>query len=413
MSEFKHSGERGQVLPLIGLAMAVIIGFGAVAVDIGTLDYNWERQQNAADSAALSGARQLLNGTCPSQVNAQNAADQDAATNGFTGSPQVSVVVNNPPLAGPYSVAGGNTAASANCSVAVTITVPEQTYFLGWMGYALGFPQSTQAVAQMQNTNPGCVYLLSPTNASTFASTTFTASSCGILINDTASFASATVTAKQIGYAGSSLNTSGAKFPSATPTPMLSTQDPCPEIAGCNQIAQSPPSTSGCTALTQNGGTISPQCYSSLNLTGAVTLNPGTYVLNGTTSFGAGGVATSLTGSGVTFYVPASTAGNTVTPPNFTTAAAGGTLTPPSSGTLTGVLYYQAPANTTAPAFGGTGPTMSGLIYAPGAQNVPYNNGTKYVVLVFGSGNFTGGNTTIASPVSPFTQLVDQVVLVQ
>ncbi len=238
---------------MIGLTMAVIIGFGAAAVDVGSLDYQWERQQNAADSAALSAARQLLNGTCPApspQTNVENAALADATNNGFSGS-GVTVVAQNPPVAGPYSVAGGESAAGANCSVAVTISVPNTAaYFMRWFGNPTGVPETTTAVAQMQNTNPGCIYLLNPTTQSSFSGKTFNAASCGILINDNANFSSATVTAKQIGWATGSNNTSGASFPSAQPTPMLETQDPCAEIAGCYAMQQAPPSTASCSAYT-------------------------------------------------------------------------------------------------------------------------------------------------------------------
>ena len=68
----------------------------------------------------------------------------------------------------------------------------------------------------------------------------------------------------EIGYAGSSALSGGGTYPVATPTPMLPVADPCADITGCANIAANPPSSSGCTALTQSGGTIRPGCYSSL-----------------------------------------------------------------------------------------------------------------------------------------------------
>ena len=112
-------------------------------------------------------------------------------------------------------------------------------------------PVSTTAVAEMQTTNPSCIYLMKPNVISSFSGANINAPSCGILMNDTASFSSATVKAQSIAYAGAVPATSGT-YPEATPTPMIQTQDPCPEIAGCAAIVASPPSVSGCTAVQAN-----------------------------------------------------------------------------------------------------------------------------------------------------------------
>ena len=41
--------ERGQVLPLIALCLAVLMGFAGVAVDVGYWEYQQREQQNAAE----------------------------------------------------------------------------------------------------------------------------------------------------------------------------------------------------------------------------------------------------------------------------------------------------------------------------------------------------------------------------
>ncbi len=410
MTNFKHSGERGSVLPMIGLTMAVIIGFGAAAVDVGSLNYQWERQQNATDSAAIAAARQLLNGTCPAsnQTLVQNAATADAGDNGFTGS-GVTVVAQNPPVGGPYSVAGGESVTGANCSVAVTISVPNTAaYFLRWFNNTSGVPETTTAVAQMQNTNIGCVYLLNPATQSVFTGITFYAPSCGILMNDGGTFKGATVTVQQIGWAGTDnwVDGGNSTWPEAMPTPMLETQDPCAEIPDCYAMQQNPPSTQSCSAYT---GTTPPanQCYSSISVTGNTTLSPGYYALTGSITVPTGSGYT-INGSGVTFYVAAG-----ASPPSFSLFAGGGSLTPPTSGTYAGVLYYQVPANTNAPSFGGTGPSVGGLIYAPGANLVNYSGtANQPAILVFGSANFNA-NITIPTPSPGAAGMVNQVVLVE
>jgi hypothetical protein len=205
-----------------------------------------------------------------------------------------------------------------------------------------------------------------------------------MLINDTATFDGGTVNFKYIGYAGATPTENGTKFTTAVPAPMLPVADPCPEIAGCAYLAANPPSTSGCVAY---GGQnpVRPGCYSSLDVHGTkgLVFAPGLYVLTGLTDFHG----TSITGSGVTFYVTA-----TGTPMDFNGTTV--TFSPPTSGNYNGVLYYQVPANGVAPVFSGTKTDFSGLIYAPTANDVTFNGGNGgYVVLVFGSLTINGGET--------------------
>ena len=336
----RYIAQRGQTLPFIGFCFMAIMAFSALAVDMGWLDYQHMRMQNATDDAALKGARALIPNAsnCPNQTAANTAAQADASLDGFPAGAQINVSVHNPPQAndGPY--------AGVSCAVSVEINVPQTTtWFLKLFNAPSGLPITTQAVALMENNNPGCIFLLNHSVVSTFTGAKISASSCALLMNDTATAGSANISMSEIGYAGSSAP-SGGTYPVATPTPMLPAADPCPDITGCANIAANPPSSSSCSPLNQpTGGTISPGCYSSFTLGGAITLSPGTYVLTGTTNLGS---VTSITGTGVTFYVT-----STATPPNFAINAAG-SLSAPTSGTYQNVLYYQVPSNVgTNPAF--------------------------------------------------------------
>ena len=252
-------GQRGQVLPFIGICLMVLMGVGAIAIDITYIDYQQMRMQSAADAAAVAGAQQLVTHGCPDQADAKTAAQNDSQIDNFVPSASVLVQVDNPPTItdGPYQ--------GDNCAVYVNIKVPQTTtWFLKLFNAPSGMAVSVTAVAEMQTTNPGCIYLLKPNVISSFNGANINAPSCGILLNDTASFSSATVKAQSIAYAGAVPATSGT-YPEATPTPMIQTQDPCPEIAGCAAVVASPPSVSGCTAGNlPTGGTLSPGCYSSL-----------------------------------------------------------------------------------------------------------------------------------------------------
>ena len=277
----RYRGQRGQTLPLIGLGLLLTMGFGALAVDMGYLQYQQMRMQTAADNAAVAGAQTLIAGGCPNQTAANTAGQSNAATNGFGQSAQVDVTVDNPPKAtdGPYH--------GVNCAVSVTVSVPKPaTWFLNFLGFG-GMPITTQAVALLEQNNPGCIFLLTPGVSSNFSGSSEVLPSCDVLINGTANMNNAEVDAAAIGYAGMAPSESGSNFPVARPTPMLPVADPCPEIAGCAALKASPPSISGCSAGgAYSNATLSPGCYTNLTLTGNDTLEPGLYVINGTFDVG-------------------------------------------------------------------------------------------------------------------------------
>jgi Flp pilus assembly protein TadG len=396
----KHrTGERGQVLPLAAISIAVLLGFAGIAIDVGYLEYQQRQQQNATDAAAIGGAQQLIYSGCGTESAATTAADNDAATNGYTnGSNGVSVTVNNPPSSGPY--------ASNNCSVQVQITNPAaHTFFMKLFGKS-SVTESTQAVATVESNNDGCIYLLNPSQYSGFNDATVDSPGCAIAMNGSANFNGGTVTAPSIGYAGANPNMGGTTFPDASPQRMLPLANPCSEIPGCAYLAANPPSTTNCTTVNTNGATpytLQPGCYSGLNLdNSAVTMEPGLYVLTGNMNTNGA----TITGSGVTIYATGS-ATMDIDGQNVT-------LSPPTSGNYSGVLYYQVPSDASSPNFNAS-PTSSltGLLYAPGAQvNFDGGNG-NYLVMVFGSFNLNSGQTIDLGTPPAGQSLIKNVVLTQ
>jgi Flp pilus assembly protein TadG len=71
------SEERGTVLVLVAAVMTVILGFAALATDVGALVLERNRLQNACDAAALAAAREL-----PSTVAAKEKAAEYLEYNG-------------------------------------------------------------------------------------------------------------------------------------------------------------------------------------------------------------------------------------------------------------------------------------------------------------------------------------------
>jgi Flp pilus assembly protein TadG len=111
-----HSGERGQTLPLFALAIVVLLGFAALAFDGGQMLLDRRAEQNAADAAALAGARYIPT----SSADARNEAMRLAYRNGYG--------------AGPTFASSG--VAGPNGTV-VTVKVPPgpESAFSGQSGY--------------------------------------------------------------------------------------------------------------------------------------------------------------------------------------------------------------------------------------------------------------------------------------
>lgn len=72
-----HANEEGSALVVVALMMVVLCGFAALAIDVGTLFYEKQTAQAAADAGALAGAAQLVTGATAAQAMAQQIAVQN------------------------------------------------------------------------------------------------------------------------------------------------------------------------------------------------------------------------------------------------------------------------------------------------------------------------------------------------
>jgi hypothetical protein len=396
-------GQKGQVLPLVGISLAALLGFAGLAVDVGYLEYWQQQQQTVTDSAAIGGAQQLTRSSCTGSAAAETAAQNDAGTNGFAPGGNVGVTAVTPPSSGPYA---GNA-----CAISVQISTQHvSTFFTRLFGYPQGMTETTSAVAAAASNGLGCIYLLLPASSSIFNGDTFEAPQCGVLINDTATFNGDPIfEAPYIGYAGSAPTENGTTFTEATPAPMPPVSDPCPEIAGCAYLTANPPATSGCTSITYNGQStlnLPSGCYNNLIVNGCTNVVlSGLYIFNGNTTING---EVSVTGTGVTLYVT-----GTGKPPTFNGISTL-SLSPPTTGNYPGVLYYQVATNSAQPIFNGVSMSINGLIYAPDATNAIFN-GTSggYLVIVAGSATFNGSAAYDLATPPPGGSLVKEAVVVQ
>ena len=91
---------RGQALPIVVLGLTVLLGAGALAMDTGMMILERRNQQNAADAAAMAGARYVTT----NQSKARSVATDIATANGFTqGLDSADVRIEVPPTSGQFA----------------------------------------------------------------------------------------------------------------------------------------------------------------------------------------------------------------------------------------------------------------------------------------------------------------------
>lgn len=338
--------ERGQTVIFAAFCLPLLMGFLALAVDMGIV-FRAERQmQTAADSGAIAGARELAFG------DAIAAARSDAARNGVTnGVNGASVAVNNPPGSGPHAGDAGY--------VEVIVSEPQKTYFMNIFNRG-SMTVSARAVAGRVPSN-ACVYVLNPTAPYAMnlqGSFDVSTPGCGVIVNSNSPTAlqftgsGGTLTAASVAVAGGV----GGQIADSDPIPVTGVapqNDPLgyvpPPEYNTPSVPCGPVPTGSTIGPGTSDGTV---CYSGNVTLSNKTLNPGVYVFTGDVSFSG-----TVTGTGVTFYLLGGL------------DASNGTLdlTSPSSGTYNGMLIFSARDNASTLSFdkGNASGILNGIIYAP------------------------------------------------
>ena len=391
-----RADECGQSTVVIALVLPVLMGFVGLGVDLGALRYQQRKLQVVADAGALAGAGEI---STANPSNASYAASVAIARNNYVAgvNGNQSPVINLPPLSGPHT--------GDSNFVEIIISQNAPTFFARIFGVTSA-SISARAVGGL-GSGSGCIYVLSPTG------TTFSASggaivnsSCGIFVDSSNSQAlsssgGACVSAPQIGIVGGySIQSNGScNPPQTTPTTGMT---PASDPLGYVQ----PPTWSSCThtgTYSLSGGgnaTIDPGVYcGGINVSGGSTLklNPGTYILNGQGLNVSGG--SNIKGSSVTFY---NTCGSGCVGSYGPIQLSGGsttTLSAPTSGSMTGILFFQdrsinsATPNTVS---GGSGASFEGALYFS-TTTLNYSGGSKtstaaYTAVVAKSVSFSGGS---------------------
>ena len=381
----------GQIVVLASMSMVALIGFVALAVDIGYMYSTRRSMQTAADAAAIAAANTLQSSN---SSNYQQAAKDVATLNGFTNGQNGVTVTVGTPSSGPYS---GN---PSYVEVDMQQAVP--TFFLRVLGYNTLNVAASAVSGTVSGT--GCIYALDPSASGAISLTgnININASCGI-VDDSSSSSAMSVTGNatiSTAYTGVSGNYSTSGNVTITPTPKIHiapAMDPLASIpapnfsssysqiasnnsgsysvSGNNQVVTVPAAVyKNGVSITGNSAqvTFSAANYGNgISISGNVssaTFNPGTYQNGGSgnsisisgnavTTFNAGtytfGGPVSITGNNTvtlspgTYYGGISITGNAnVTFRSGTYILAGGGLNVTGNSTLTGsgVTFYDSSA---------------------------------------------------------------------
>ena len=396
--------ESGQTLVFVAVSMTVILGFLAMAADVGTLLHDKRNLQIAADSAAIAGAveEKVSSVTGDIQTSGQTASTQNGFTNGANG---VTVTINTPPLSGPHLGAAGY--------VEAIVSQVEPLFFTKLRGFTT-MTVTARAVAFDGATSSNCVLATNPTAPQTIElQGSFNANFPGCSVvddsndNDALDFTGGggSLTAGSVGVVGGAGGHTGDSSP-APQTHVAPISDP---------LASLPPppyNPASCTAAPSGttwgpataGGTV---CYSgNIKVQKDVVMNAGIYVFTGDLDFTGNGSLTS--NGGVTLYF-AGPNGQLGGPGNGKTSL---NLTATTGGPYNDILIYQDRTDANLAEFNGTPiVNLTGIIYMPDAPlefsgNTTSNLVTDLIVnqlIEQGNAtvNITNFNTTVSN--SPLT----------
>ncbi|HJW41696.1 MAG TPA: pilus assembly protein TadG-related protein [Rhizomicrobium sp.] len=390
--------EHANIAILFAITAPVLIGALGLGMETAYWYVDQRAEQNASDSAALAAAG---DGT----PNYGSVASAIAASYGFQNGVNGVVVTSSNVAPCP---SGGNTCYSVNVSMKQQLFL---TPVIGYSGNTTvnGKPAVTlQASATAQEgVPPTCVLALAPSAAKAASVTggNTTLSDCSIQVDSTNGDAfdmtGGSLTAQAVNVTGNYKKSGGTLTPAAPVTGSAVIADPYSGLYAANSVSSltsqsCPAANKGLNINTTK--TLSPGVYcNTLNISsGNVTLSPGVYIIQGGKFQVSGGT---VTGSGVTIILTCGTPPCTSSSNNWATAdLTGGTanLSAQTSGTWSGMLFYQDPGDTNhndKDTITGGGNTLEGALYFPtqllditgGGASAPCTQIIAYTIDITGS----------------------------
>ncbi len=356
--------ENGQTLVLTALCMTAMLGFMALALDVGLLFRARRNMQTAADSAAIAGAQDYMwnASTTTARTQAKNASTANGYTDGASGAV---VTVNIPPTSGPNTGSAG--------FIEAIVSQPVSTVFMGMFSRS-SVNVSARAVAATPSGGTACIWLMAPSGPALDLQGKYiiNAPNCGIYVNSNTDDAmsvtgnAGTVNATFLNVVGNSSLKHNTKPTSATmnagtrkdPWGNLQGPDPATDCTAANTVTVSP-----VTAANLKSPVNGVVCFSATNATLSAGLTlPGGVIYVAENGVKIGGTMTiGTTSNGATLDVYAGT---------FNQANSVLSINAPTSGTYNGIALMQPSSNTNdlQVQFGSGNQVLSGYIYAPGAE---------------------------------------------
>lgn len=416
--------ESGQTLVLAAVSLTALLGFAALATDVGVQLHDKRMAQTAADAAAIAGASALYAGG--NEAAATAAGQKDASLNGFTNGSNGTVVTINTPVTDDSNPAFNNVSGIVEATISQPVSTPFMNTFMHLFNPGSTFTGLTIGARSVARLAPGnaCIYTLGTSGIDIDGSggETLIDKHCGIIDDSNSSNAltltgGAQVNVATIGIVGGISDTIGATDASVVntgiayvsdPLAYLDSEEPSSSTAGPPPLtcAADPKLGSGTLSLAPTG---SVACYNGLTASGGSTLtitNPGVVLVTGnitisgssTIDFGTSGLyvftgqfnasgGDTAKGTNITFYAACITC--TAGAPSNNggsyniSGAANLDLSAPSCstcGTYPGLLFWQAQGDTNQlTVSGGSTSTVNGVIYAPSAQlSLSGNTGTQF-----------------------------------
>jgi len=409
--------EEGQTLVLTALCGSALLGFIALALDVGVLFHTRREIQTAADAAALAGAADYLYNQ--SKSSARTAACNAAAANGFSGTCTTSgtggvcsgtgttICVNIPPVVGPNTTTAGN-------FIEAVVAQPTSTIFRSG-----SVAVNARAVAATPTNGQACIWLMAPSGPAFDVQGNYDieATGCGIYVNSNTSDAmgvtgnGGTVNSQFIDVVGNSTlqhqttPTPATMNSGVRKSPWGNLKGPCYDSASCTASGQ----TNACNGSNStNATTITSTTTIPATTNGVVCFTGGSLahppLISGSTAFTLPGATTGITyvftngveiatgttvtfGSGPTYNINSGTFPSSPPTVGATLDVGNGTLKQdsnsllniysPTSGSTDGIAIMQSPWNTGTlqVQFGSNNEVLDGYIFAPGGEVYLQDNG--------------------------------------
>ena len=423
--------RRGVSVVLFAIILVVLIGLIGLMIDTSYVFLVGHQLQNAADAAALAGARQVYTGNSGDAVTAAVAAAGDNKVDG-----SLLTIANGDVQTGNYTLSTSTFTSGGAPYNAVHVTARRTSgspsgsvnLIFGPIFAVNASNVSRQATAMFRGSFAAGIIALDPSRSSSFGSNgnvAVTVNNGGIQVNSSSGSA-VTVKGSAANISATELRVQGGV--STTGQPTLPSQIDYGATPVADPLANLPAPTKGTDlgSVSNKGNktvTLNAGYYSggvSAN-NGTVYLNPGVYIFGPTGLNITGNANLEMSGNvgdgsgGVVFYL------TTGSGSSYGMLNLGGTGTiavnAPTTGTYKNVLVFQdrnTPYSAGSDSIGGTGTlNITGVIYTPSVNFSASGTSNNFASQIIADTVAFSGNSSLTINYNGFNATLNEVFLVQ